>query len=252
MLTIAIGPYHQFCRYYLEIFWNGRNFYDVHLANNSIKGNLLLALQISFGVQLSCQVVCLIFTVDSSSPIENLAGYICLHPLLDEFPLMTSRLYTNMLVQQTIIGNIFNDIFCHSCLLLYLDFGIFRLLHLAVSGMGFQSYNGTQDHSQKFFGTFVQVHLIRSANCKTYLFTWLDLPIPPLNILLGYRRWTVHSPYPPKLRVLVDDYGQYGDLNEMSLISLRHLNSWNPVGYLGMRRHSLVEGGMSLWVSLCH
>ena len=38
----------------------------------------------------------LIFTVDSPSPIESLAGYICLHPLLDEFPLMTRRLYTNL------------------------------------------------------------------------------------------------------------------------------------------------------------
>jgi hypothetical protein len=50
MLTIPIGAYHQFWRDYLEMFWIGRNFYGVHLANNSIKGNLLLALQFSFGV----------------------------------------------------------------------------------------------------------------------------------------------------------------------------------------------------------
>ena len=77
----------------------------------------------------------------------------------------------------------------------------------AVSNMGSLSWHEPQVGSiidwppHNFCATFIPAHLVDGTNCGSITSGWVGVPVPPLEVLPGYRRWPVQPLY---LLILVD------------------------------------------------
>ena len=76
----------------------------------------------------------------------------------------------------------------------------------AVSNMGSLSWHEPQVGSiidwppHNFCATFIPAHLVDGTNCGSITSGQVGVPVPPLEVLPGYRRWPVQPLYLPGLR----------------------------------------------------